>query len=75
MKRDRIAQFEIAINEIRELVQQLPPGIDYDADPENTCPDDATTHIGGLIWKVCERVLPQEPTSDGKDVISNEKAN
>lgn len=60
MKRDRIAQFEIAIGEIRELVETLPGGIDYVADLENRSPENATAFVGGLIWQICERVLPQD---------------
>jgi hypothetical protein len=66
MKRDKIAQFEIAINEIRELINQLPSGIDYEADENNLSPADATAHVGGLVWKVCERVLPSDEIEKGE---------
>ena len=53
---ERISELELAIDEIAELIQQLPPGVDYEADAGDTSPEDATAHIGGLIWKICERV-------------------
>ena len=59
MKRNRIAILEIAIDEIRVLVESLPSGIDYDADPNDISPEDTAAHIGGLIWKICKEVYPQ----------------
>jgi len=39
------------IDELIELVEQLPCGVDYEADPEDTSPDDQMQHIAGLIWQ------------------------
>ena len=38
--------------DIQRLVEQLPSGIDYGADPADLSPPDMTAHIGGLIYKV-----------------------
>jgi len=56
----RIAKLENAIAEIKRLVYDMPSGIDEKADPLNTSPDDMEGHIGGLIWQICNRVLPDE---------------
>ena len=40
-----------AMRDIRNLIKQLPSGIDEEADPENESPEDAVAHIGGLIWQ------------------------
>jgi hypothetical protein len=36
---------------IRELVEQLPSGIDTEAREDDTSPEDMVAHIGGLIWR------------------------
>lgn len=41
------------------LVEQLPGGIDEDADPENPSPEDGVAHTGGLIWKYLQALIPQ----------------
>lgn len=36
---------------IAEMCEQLPSGIDAEADPANESPEDATAFVGGLIWQ------------------------
>jgi len=55
---DRIAELEKAINDIRELLESMPAGIDYEADPNDASPENMEAHIGGLAWQICERTLP-----------------
>lgn len=45
---DRVAS---AIRKSLELLENLPSGIDYEADTNNVSPDDMTAHIAGLIWQ------------------------
>ena len=50
------------VNELKSiigLVEQLPGGIDEDADPENPSPEDGVAHTGGLIWKYLQALIPQ----------------
>jgi len=42
---------------IRELVEQLPSGIDTEAREDETSPDDMVAHIGGLIWQRLTAIL------------------
>jgi hypothetical protein len=58
---ERIEQLERAITEIRALTESLPSGVDYEADPGDASPADATAFVGGLIWQICERVSPDKP--------------
>mgnify|MGYP001598674001 CR=1 len=58
MKRITLSTLKQAIEEIRNLVEMFPSGVDYDADPADTSPSDATAHTAGLIWKICEEALP-----------------
>jgi len=46
-----------AVREIKLLVVDLPGGVDYEADLEDTSPEDMTAHIGGLIWQICDRFI------------------
>ncbi len=55
-QKERIEKLKRAIDEIQILVDSLPSGIDYEADPCNTSPADAVAFTGGLIWQICERV-------------------
>lgn len=54
MKNDDVLSF---VRRIMVMVQDLPSGIDEDADPEDTSPEDATAHIGGLIWQECNKFI------------------
>lgn len=56
----RMEEFEQAINEIKILLELFPSGIDYEADPADRSPEDTTAHTAGLIWQVCQRVMPDE---------------
>lgn len=40
-----------ALECIQHMIQQLPSGIDYQADENDTSPEDAAAHIGGLIYR------------------------
>jgi hypothetical protein len=46
-----------ALAYVHDLIQQIPGGIDEDADEANLSPEDAAQHIGGLIWKRVSAVL------------------
>ena len=45
------------ICDIKDLVEQLPRGIDQEADPDNPSPDDMVAHTGGLIYQKCQEAL------------------
>lgn len=51
----RAAASQAALLEIMDLVQELPSGIDEQADTADTSPKDMAAHIGGLIWQMCEQ--------------------
>ena len=51
---EQITQLRDTITEIQKLIEDIPSGVDYDADPENASPEDATAHTAGLIWKACQ---------------------
>lgn len=55
-KRQRllISKLRLMLRDIERLCEQFPSGIDFDADPENQSPADATAHTAGLIWKACQ---------------------
>ena len=40
------------IAEVAILLETLPGGIDYDADPEDESPENAVAHVGGLAWQM-----------------------
>ena len=46
---------------IRELVEQLPGGIDEEADEDDTSPEDMVAHIGGVVWQRLNRLLVRVP--------------
>lgn len=46
-----------ALQSISEMVEDLPSGIDYEADGDNPSPDDAAAHLGGLIWQVATAAI------------------
>ena len=58
--KDRIIVLEDAVSQISELIESVPCGIDYNADPEDESPDDMFAHICGLAWQVCEKAMPNE---------------
>lgn len=47
------------IKDIQNMVENTPSGVDYDADPANTSPENADSHTAGLIWKMCQEVLKE----------------
>lgn len=49
-------KFKQAIDEIHTLVESLPSGIDYEANPNDISPADVVAFVGGLIWQICKRV-------------------
>lgn len=66
-KSKRIVALEIAINEIRDLILDLPAGVDFDADFNNASPTDMSSHIGGLIYKICEEIFPLALEEEDKE--------
>lgn len=59
--------------EIFAMLEWLPSGIDYEADPDDESPEDMVAHVGGLIWQTCMKVIGDgtppvdPPASGGKD--------
>lgn len=51
MKQQKLSEAEKVLEYIEAMLLALPMGIDEDADENNTSPDDAVAHIGGLMWK------------------------
>ena len=49
-----IRQLKSCLKEIELLTEQFPSGVDYDADPKDQSPPDATAHTAGLIWQLCQ---------------------
>lgn len=49
-----------ALKTQRQWWEQLPCGVDYDADPANTSPEDAVAHIAGLAVQEIDAVLAAE---------------
>ena len=58
---NRVKQLEEAIIAIQELIEALPPGIDYEADVNDDSPEDMTLWIGGLIWQICKKAMEIKP--------------
>lgn len=54
---ERVSELLNIIREIQELIEGMPSGIDYEVDPNNESPEDATAHTAGLIWKRCQEAL------------------
>lgn len=52
-----MSRYREALEEIRDLIVQMPGGIDKDADPQNLSPETADSHLGGLIWQICNAAL------------------
>ncbi len=42
---------------VADMMEQLPSGIDLGAYMEDTHPEDAFAHIGGLVWKRCKEIM------------------
>lgn len=42
---------------ILDMLEQLPSGIDLNADINNQCPEDSSAHIGGLIYQEINEFL------------------
>ena len=53
----KLQKIRETLAEIAALADNLPSGIDYTADPNDTSPEDMTAHIGGLIWQECDKML------------------
>lgn len=63
----RIAALEEALAYVRDMIQQLPQGIEEEADEENTDPEDAVQHIGGLIYRcACRALAAAKEEADGR---------
>lgn len=54
-----------AIERIIDLVEQLPGGIDIEADEDDRSPANAVAHIGGLIWQICQEALEKMESENG----------
>ena len=46
-----------ALLEIKDLLEQLPSGVDYEAQWDDVTPEDQTAHVGGLIYRIVEDAL------------------
>ena len=46
-----------AIREIQRLIDDIPSGVDYEADPLDDSPESMDSQIAGLIWKKCQEAL------------------
>ena len=46
------------INEAIDMLFDLPPGIDTEADPNDQSPYDATAFTGGLIYQKLIKLVP-----------------
>lgn len=44
-------RFRLALQYTNRMIQQLPSGIDCEADEDDPSPEDASAHIGGLIFQ------------------------
>ena len=53
---ERIRELEDALRDAMEMLEDLPSGVDHEADPDNPSPLDAAAHTGGLIWQRLNRV-------------------
>lgn len=53
--RTRLTRLETAVQEALDLLDQLPSGIETDADPNDPAPADATAFVGGLIYQALKR--------------------
>lgn len=51
------ARLRVAISDALEELENLPSGIDTEADPEDQSPADATAHTGGLVWRILTDAL------------------
>jgi hypothetical protein len=47
------------IKQIREMIYDLPCGVDEEADWEDDSPEDTTAHLGGLMIQVIDAALGQ----------------
>lgn len=47
----RLATATELLREMQAMLEQLPTGIDTEADEKDTSPEDMVAHIGGLMWK------------------------
>ena len=52
-----MADLLTALKSISVMIEDLPSGIDRDADGENPSPEDAAAHIGGLIWQIATAAI------------------
>jgi hypothetical protein len=51
---DRLVE---AAKTVRDMLDQLPMGIDYDADPDDQSPEDMVAHLGGLMYQILNKAL------------------
>ncbi len=59
--RKRVHKLEAALESQRRWWHQIPSGIDLEADPENTSPDDSSAHIAGLAVQEIDACLKVGP--------------
>ena len=57
----RIKELEDALRVVDEALEQNPGGVDDDADPDNTSPEDASAHLCGLIRHDIRAALRGKP--------------
>ena len=57
------------IERIRALVETLPGGLDYEANPDNPSPEDAVAFVGGLIWQICSETIVVDSTSQEAAIV------
>lgn len=60
----RVAAMEEALKEVVRLIQQLPSGIDREAEDDNERPEDMAAHVGGMVYRTAKQAL--EGAGDGK---------
>jgi hypothetical protein len=58
-----VADLLTAMQSVSEMIQDLPSGIDYEANGDNPCPEDAAAHIGGLIWQITTAAIKKATTA------------
>ncbi len=50
-------QMAEALEYVEEMIQQIPGGVDEEAREDDTCPEDAGAHLGGLILRCVRTAL------------------
>ena len=58
--KQQVAVLLDVIKDIQDMLENIPSGIDYNADPGNPSPENADSHTAGLIWQMCQEVLGKD---------------